>query len=99
MFSCEFCEISKNTFYYRTHLVAAFSAANFSFTFVIFFTVNLKSLTMVLTRIQKESMSRDKFVEKLLKLLDVSSKLSAPIWIGFFNIRKRLFCAIMMGYE
>ena len=22
--SCEFCEISKNTFFYRTHLVAAF---------------------------------------------------------------------------
>ena len=23
MFSCEFCEVSKNTFYYRTPLVAA----------------------------------------------------------------------------
>ena len=23
VFSCEFCEIYKNTFYYRTHLVAA----------------------------------------------------------------------------
>ena len=26
VFSCEFCYISKNTFFYRTHLVAAFRA-------------------------------------------------------------------------
>ena len=26
VFSCEFCEISKNTFFYRTPLVAAFGA-------------------------------------------------------------------------
>ena len=28
VFSCEFCEISKDTFYYRTPLVAAPSARN-----------------------------------------------------------------------
>ena len=29
MFSCEFCEISKNTFFYRTPLVVASALANF----------------------------------------------------------------------
>ena len=29
MFSCEFCEISKNTVYYRTPLVAAFAILKF----------------------------------------------------------------------
>ena len=28
VFSCEFCEISKNTFYYRTPLVAASDKVN-----------------------------------------------------------------------
>ena len=31
VFSCEFCEISKNTFFYRTRLVAAFGDFIISF--------------------------------------------------------------------
>ena len=29
MFSCEFCEISKNTFFYKTHLGDCFCISNF----------------------------------------------------------------------
>ena len=36
MFSCDFCEISKNTFFYRTPLVAAFAKKRY---YPVFLTV------------------------------------------------------------
>ena len=47
-----------------------------SFTLIIFSIFSFKPIIMVFTRNQTENMSKDKFVEKLLKLLVVSSKLS-----------------------
>ena len=41
---------------------------------------------MVFTKSQTKNISRHELVEKLLKLLDVSSKLSTLIWIQFENI-------------
>ena len=36
MFSCEFCEISKNTFSYRTRPVAAFTSSLISIRLLLF---------------------------------------------------------------
>ena len=47
-----------------------------SFTLIIFSIFSFKPIIKVFTRNQTENMSKDKFVEKLLKLLVVSSKLS-----------------------
>ena len=46
------------------------------FTIIVFFTFSFKSIIMVFTRSQRENMTRDELVEELLKLSDVTSKLS-----------------------